>query len=243
MPIPLSHLTGTCLTLALCLLHQPAAQASAPDHAELQQLACAASIELFMQAGSRSVPNDRPELAKLQALSASLNDELRPEAEVLVDSLQQAYQQLQKSKELPWSFNEHYSQALLGLLTKLQAQGATEPSPLHELPERLNYVATLYVARAEIGGLRPAREQGSSYLGKDIDLLAQGIERDLQQANWPAAEQPEAKQLLADARLRWKYIAPTLLNYKRMPPTSITVQRQAKRIAKDLRQLRDSQNS
>lgn len=241
MSNPLSHLTGICLTLLLCLSSLPAAQAAEPGDSALQYFACTASIELFMQVGTSSVSSDRPELAKLERLASNLSNELRPLAETLIADLHQAYQQLQQHDELPWVFNEGFSQALLALLIKLQLP-ATAPdprrSPLHDLPERLDFVTTLYVARAQIGGLRPAREQGESYLSQDIDRLAQDIDHDLHQANWPTKQQPELNQLLADARLRWKYIAHTLLNYRNTPPAPMAVHQQTKFIANDLRRLR-----
>ncbi|MDT4865865.1 hypothetical protein FQZ97_1006930 [compost metagenome] len=106
-----------------------------------------------------------------------------------------------------------------------------------DLPERLDFALLLYVSWAQIGSLRPAREQRGSYLGWDVHELAASIEEDLLRDDWLPADRPEQLKLLKDARTRWQYIA-RLLHRASTDPAPLSVSKQIDLIRKSLLQLR-----
>lgn len=230
MTISMRRLLGAGL-LILCNL--PAHGNDNPAQG-LQQLACAASIELFMQAADGPIPAKRPNLNQLEKTLPQLQPALQPLTAALLAEVQQAYQQLDQQHELPTSFNQAYSQTLLALLIRLRQQPSSEHADvaLADLPERLEFIATLYIARAQIGGLRPALEQNAGYLSQDIDDLAQGIDQDLQRLDSPRPE-------LSDARQRWKFISKQLFEYRHTQSTPLAIQQHTARMASALRQLRN----
>lgn len=229
MILSIRRLLGAGL-LILCNL-----TAHANDNPEqaLQQLACAASIELFMQAADGPIPAKRPNLGQLEKTLPQLQPALQPLTAALLNDLQQAYQQLDQQHELPASFNQDYSQTLLALLIRLHQQPGREQagSALADLPERLDFVAVLYIARAQIGGLRPALGQDAGYLSLDIDDLVQGIDQDLQRLDSPRPE-------LNDARQRWKFISKQLFEYRHTQSTPLAIQKHTAGMTSSLRQLR-----
>ncbi|MEN0108067.1 MAG: hypothetical protein AAGC84_16805 [Pseudomonas sp.] len=198
-----------------------------PSAATLHQWVCQAVVETVMQ-------QDSGASRQLAGAAVHLDHDLRSKVLAFDQELSQVARLVQPGEPLPAERLASFSRVLNDLLRELQprqSQGA-----LSDLPERVEFLTLLYVARNEIGALRPAREWQGSYLGLDITELAQSIDAQMQQFD---GQTNSAN--LQDALTRWRYIRSQFLHYKTLPPSSLSVSRQGQVIAQRLRDERSDQ--
>ncbi|MGQ7814531.1 hypothetical protein ACUTAH_02440 [Metapseudomonas furukawaii] len=209
----------------------PAASSVAQD---LHGMVCAATVQLML---GESADFRAPQVDELRVVLPQLNSQLQPAMRRLIDSMDSLSITLRNRQPLSQQQHEVFNNALLDTLGLLRTSPTTSGSPLNDLPERLDFVLVLYVSWAQIGSLRPAREQRDSYLGWDVPILAASIEQDLLRDDWLPGDRPEQLQLLKDARARWQYIA-KLLHRGTADPAPLSVGKQIELIRKSLLQLR-----
>lgn len=223
--------------LALLLHLAPGAAGAALSEQELHHLVCTTAVELMLEAG-QSASRASPQVAALRQRLAQVEPRLQPSLEQLLQRMDDLYAQLNQQGGLAPPTHVAFNNALLDTLSQLQpARDPAAQSPLRNLPERLDYALVLYVSRPQIGMLRPARELRDSYLGQELPVLTLGIEHDLLRDDWLLSAGAEQTQLLKDARVRWKYIAP-MLKQRGLEPVPLNARTQIGRINQDLRQLR-----
>ncbi|MGP5868209.1 hypothetical protein [Pseudomonas aeruginosa] len=180
------------------------AEVDAANPTDLHHLVCMSVIETLLQQEHVTEP-------QLQAAAQEAGDALRGRLERFHSVLALIGPQIQPGEPLSAAHLATFSVSLVDLLSSLQAVESDD------LPRRLDFLQVLYVARAQIGSLRPAREQQGNYLSLDIVELAESIDRDMQVLAVPG---------LNDARRRWDYILPQILHYKTrsMAPLNVAVQ-------------------
>lgn len=209
----------------------PVSGSAAPD---LHGMVCSAAVQLML---GDSADFRGPQVGELRSVLPQLNSPLQSALQRLLDSMEALSNTLHSEQPLSQQQHEAFNNALLDTLALLRPPPQAPNTPLADLPERLDYALLLYVSWAQIGSLRPAREEPDSYLGWDVPELAASIERDMLRDDWLPRDDPEQLNLLKDARTRWLYIA-RLLHRATADPAPLSVSKQIELIRQSLLQLR-----
>jgi hypothetical protein len=192
---------------------------------KLHQLVCDAVVETVLQ-------QDKGALQELLAITPQIEGELQGNLLTFTSELSKVGKWLRPGEPLSADRLAAFSTVLNEVLKELQPPHGNDL--LSDLPERLEFLSMQYVARNEIGSLRPARELQDSYLRMDITELAQSVDQGIQTL---ALERPDSRQL-QDAVQRWNYIRNQFLHYKTLQPSSISVSVHSRFITAALRDER-----
>ncbi|MFC5695473.1 hypothetical protein ACFPU0_07845 [Pseudomonas sp. GCM10022186] len=199
---------------------------------------CLTAVKVMLEPPGFSSPRLK-QLEDLRATLPQLDNKLQPPMQRLIRSMDKLLATLHGQSPLSPQDHDEFNIALLDMLTLVKPGSSAYETPLTDLPERLDFALVLYVSWAEIGSLRPAREQSDSYLGLDIPYLAESIERDLLRDDWVSLNDEHQRRILEDAQARWRYIAKLLLKVN-TDPAPLSVAKQIGKIRSNLLLLRRS---